>query len=37
MSIDPRTPTTTAEARLVEMIKDLQRRIAELERKVARG
>ena len=37
MAIDPRTPTTSTEARLIEMIRDLERRIAALESKVARG
>lgn len=35
MAIDPRTPVTSSEARLIEMIRDIQRRVENLERQVA--
>lgn len=36
MPIDPRTPQTSAEQRLAQEIADLKRRIAILERKLAK-
>lgn len=36
MPIDPRTPITTSEARLVELIRELQRKVEALERQMAR-
>lgn len=36
MPIDERQPTSNAEQRLMDMIRDLQLRVAALERKVAK-
>lgn len=36
MATDPRTPVTSPEARLVEIIRQLQLRIENLERQMAR-
>lgn len=36
MPIDPRTPTTTSQEKLIQQIADLNRRIAQLERTVQR-